>query len=57
MEALQAERTFESEGRIENIKEFFGVVEEFDAQHDSAELADFMEWAALRTDLDSMQRG
>jgi DNA helicase-2/ATP-dependent DNA helicase PcrA len=55
--ALQAERTFESEGRIENIKELFGVVEEFDAQHDGAELADFMEWAALRTDLDSMQEG
>ena len=36
LQALQAERTFESEGRIENIKEFFGVVEEFDAQHESA---------------------
>ncbi len=58
--ALEAERTFESEGRIENIREFFGVVEEFSAQHPAqgdepaAGLPQFMEWAALRTDLDTL---
>ncbi|MDO8986667.1 MAG: 3'-5' exonuclease, partial [Coriobacteriia bacterium] len=63
MGALQAERTFESEGRIENVKEFFGVVEEFAAQHQvgddepPAGLAQFMEWAALRTDLDTLAQG
>jgi len=58
--AFEAERTFESEGRIENIKEFFGVVEEFSVAHvpeegePDAGLPQFMEWAALRTDLDTL---
>ncbi|MDP2181125.1 MAG: DUF3553 domain-containing protein [Actinomycetota bacterium] len=55
--ALQAERTFESDGRVENVKEFFGVVEEFCAQHADAGLPEFMEWAALRSDIDSLQEG
>ncbi|PKQ10263.1 MAG: DNA helicase UvrD, partial [Actinobacteria bacterium HGW-Actinobacteria-9] len=58
--ALEAERTFESEGRIENVKEFLGVVEEFSIQHAPAEgepepgLPQFMEWVALRSDLDTL---
>ena len=62
--ALEAEKTFEAEGRIENINEFFGVVEEFVAAHspdgpDDPEpgLSQFMEWAALRTDMDSLAEG
>jgi len=55
--ALTEERTFESEGRIENIKEFFGVVEEFSALHEDVGLPEFMEWAALRTDLDTLAEG
>ena len=57
VQALQAERTLEADGRIENIKEFFGVVEEFSALHEGAGLTDFMEWVALRSDIDSMQSG
>ncbi|MFZ2756021.1 MAG: UvrD-helicase domain-containing protein, partial [Atopobiaceae bacterium] len=32
--ALEAERTDEAEGRIENIREFYGVAAEFDEEHD-----------------------
>ena len=34
--ALEAEHTVEAAGRIENIREFFGVAEEFDETHDDA---------------------
>ena len=87
IEALRAENTDEAEGRIENIQELLGVVDEFSATHDDEEamfeaptvqegeggteatsesaappvrvlrgdsLADFTEWVALRTDLDTM---
>ena len=93
--ALEAEHTIEADGRIENIREFLGVAQEFDETHDNvaetleslaqlreagaldaagmdaaadqpAQPADpsvqvaaeklpaFMEWLALRSDLDSL---
>ncbi|MCH3967724.1 MAG: UvrD-helicase domain-containing protein [Atopobiaceae bacterium] len=93
--ALQAESTPESEGRVENIREFLGVASEFDESHEDVEAAletmaelraagaasaqtqvpapdvpgpaaaapqpaaaqklpAFMEWLALRSDLDSL---
>ena len=75
--ALEDEGTDEARSRVENIKEFFGVVDEFAETHDIEEamfagpteggvegepvrvlrgdsLADFIEWVALRTDLDTM---
>ncbi len=55
--ALEAEHTDEARGRVENIREFFGVVDEFDSAHPDAEFSDFLEWVALRTDLDSLQQG
>ncbi|MBS3956701.1 MAG: UvrD-helicase domain-containing protein [Clostridiales bacterium] len=55
--ALEAERTIEAEGRIENIREFFGVVGEFAEAHHEADLAAFMEWVALRTDIDTLVDG
>ncbi len=36
VKALEAERTVEADSRIENIKEFFGVAQEFDETHDDA---------------------
>ncbi|MCX8007389.1 MAG: UvrD-helicase domain-containing protein [Coriobacteriia bacterium] len=54
---LKAETTEEARGRAENVAEFFGVVEEYDAVHDDPEaktLEAFLEWAALRTDLDQL---
>jgi DNA helicase II / ATP-dependent DNA helicase PcrA len=55
--ALEAERTHEAEGRVENIREFFGVVGEFAETHESPDLDEFMEWVALRTDIDTLVEG
>ena len=75
--ALEDEGTDEARSRVENVKEFLGVVDEFAETHDIEEamfagptegsaggepvrvlrgdsLADFIEWVALRTDLDTM---
>lgn len=55
--ALKAEATIEAAGRVENIQEFFGVVDEYDAQHEDPEartLEAFLEWVALRSDLDEV---
>lgn len=91
--ALEAEQSVEADGRIENIREFFSVAQEFDESHDDAaatleslqqlreagaldgagtapaasvavepevppvaaeKLPAFMEWLALRSDLDSL---
>ncbi len=75
--ALKAQRTEEADTRVENIREFLSVVQEYVEDHeeiavedlgpdaeqallDGAELitrkpqlADFMEWLSLRSDLDS----
>ncbi len=58
LSALTAEGSDEARGRAENIHEFFGVVGEYDETHeDPAErtLEAFLEWIALRTDLDQLQ--
>ncbi|MCL2757644.1 MAG: UvrD-helicase domain-containing protein [Coriobacteriia bacterium] len=79
--ALEDERTDEALTRLENIREFYGVAQEFDEEHreglldefDSEpfdepalesllptglqQLSRFMEWLALRSDLDSLIEG
>ncbi len=55
--ALEAERTDEALGRADNIREFFGVAEEYSQTHEDVDLGSFMEWLALRTDLDSLVEG
>jgi DNA helicase II / ATP-dependent DNA helicase PcrA len=55
--ALEAERSIEADGRVENIRELFGVVDEFVAAHEEADLPAFMEWVALRTDIDTLVEG
>ena len=57
IEALEAENTDESRGRADNIREFFGVVSEFAENHEAPDLPAFMEWLALRTDLDALAQG
>jgi DNA helicase-2/ATP-dependent DNA helicase PcrA len=57
IEALEAENTDEARGRADNVREFFGVAEEFSATHDDHDLPAFMEWLALRTDLDALAEG
>ncbi len=55
--SLEAERTEEARSRVENIREFFGVVGEFAETHDAPDLPAFMEWVALRTDMDTLVDG
>jgi DNA helicase-2/ATP-dependent DNA helicase PcrA len=55
--ALRAEGSDESAARIENVHEFFGVVQEFVDQHEDADFDQFLEWVALRTDLDTLAEG
>ena len=55
--ALRAEGTIEADGRIENIHEFYGVIDEFDREHPDAGMDDFMEWVSLRSDLDTLVEG
>ncbi|MGV8082246.1 MAG: ATP-dependent helicase [Coriobacteriia bacterium] len=57
IEALEAENTDEARSRAENIREFFGVVAEFAESHEKPDPPAFMEWLALRTDLDSLAEG
>lgn len=54
--ALEAEGGDEAKNRAENIRELFGVVEEYDETHEDEErtLEALLEWVALRTDLDSL---
>ncbi len=94
IQALEAEHSVEADGRVENIREFFGVAQEFDESHEDAAatleslrqlraageegvgpaepaeqatvdevvappvasqmLPAFLEWLALRSDLDSL---
>ncbi len=54
-DALEAERTIESQGRLENLHELIGVAREF--QHDSAEpsLSGFLQEISLYSDQDAMR--
>jgi DNA helicase-2/ATP-dependent DNA helicase PcrA len=61
LEALQAERTIEAEGRIENLQELVGVAQEFEANRvvegptDVRPLEEFLAQLSLYTDQDSMK--
>ncbi|HEU4527190.1 MAG TPA: DNA helicase PcrA [Actinomycetota bacterium] len=49
---LEAERTVEAEGRIENIRELGGVAAEFEARFPGGELTDFLESISLVSEQD-----
>ena len=49
---LEEERTIESMGRIENLKELVGVAQEFEQRNPEGTLADFLEQVALVTEQD-----
>jgi len=61
LEALQAERTIEAEGRIENLQELVGVAGEFDAnrelegESEVGPLEEFLAQIALYTDQDALK--
>jgi DNA helicase-2/ATP-dependent DNA helicase PcrA len=62
IEALEAERTIEAEGRIENLQELVGVAAEFDAnrelegESELAPLEEFLEQISLFTEQDNLKR-
>jgi DNA helicase-2/ATP-dependent DNA helicase PcrA len=62
LESLQAERTLEAEGRIENLEELVGVAAEFDANRelegpsDDTPLEEFLARISLYSDQDALDR-
>jgi len=52
MVELEEERTIESMGRVENLKELVGVALEFEQRNPEAALADFLEQVSLLTEQD-----
>ena len=55
IEALEAERTIEARGRIENLQELVGVAREYRHQSDEPSLAGFLQDLALVSDQDTLQ--
>lgn len=54
---LEQERTIEAEARIENIEEFFGVIDDFEENEKEGDLAAFIESITLLTDIDTWDAG
>ena len=54
---LEEERTIEAAARIENIEEFFSVVDDFEENDHRGDLLEFIESLALLTDLDTWNAG
>jgi DNA helicase-2/ATP-dependent DNA helicase PcrA len=53
LEALEAERTIEAQGRIENLQELVNVAAEYDAaEEEGRSLANFLQQVSLRSDAD-----
>ena len=60
VEALEAERTIEAQGRLENLQELVGVAREFDAnwegEHGLPALAEFLQQLSLYSEQDAPAR-
>jgi DNA helicase-2/ATP-dependent DNA helicase PcrA len=54
MADLEAQRTIESEGRIENLKELLGVVNDFRDEYGAVTLTDFLERVSLVDDTEDL---
>jgi DNA helicase II / ATP-dependent DNA helicase PcrA len=54
LEALEAERTIESRGRIENLEELVGVAREYDAANEDGSLSGFLQEISLYADTDAI---
>src|SRR3954454_16633778 len=52
---LEAERTIESQGRIENLQELVGVAREYQEQADEPNLSSFLQELSLYSDQDAMR--
>ena len=55
LEALEAERTIEARGRIENLQELVGVAREYRQQAEDASLAGFLQDVSLVSDQDTIR--
>jgi DNA helicase II / ATP-dependent DNA helicase PcrA len=55
LEALEAERTIEARGRIENLEELVGVAREYDAGGDERTLSGFLQEISLYSDQDALR--
>ncbi len=55
LEALEAERTIEAQGRIENLEELVGVAREYDAVAEEPSLEEFLQQIALFSDQDALR--
>ena len=55
VEALEAERTIEAQGRIENLQELVEVAREYDATADNEGVAGFLQQISLLSDADSLR--
>jgi len=54
LESLEAERTIEARGRIENLQELVGVAQEYGAQAESPSLSEFLQQISLVSDQDTI---
>ena len=54
LEALEAERTIEARGRIENLEELVGVAREYEAAADEPSLSSFLQEISLYSDQDAL---
>lgn len=55
MDALRAERTIESEGRIENLEELVSVAREYEATAEEATVEEFLQQVALFSEQDNLK--
>ena len=55
LEALEAERTIEASGRIENLEELIGVAREYDAAAEEPSLSGFLQEISLYSDQDALR--
>ncbi|HWB23334.1 MAG TPA: UvrD-helicase domain-containing protein [Gaiellaceae bacterium] len=57
LEALEAERTVESRGRLENLEELVGVVQEYENAAEEPSLSGFLQEISLYSDQDALNDG
>ena len=55
LEALQAERTIEAQGRLENLEELVGVAREYDATAEEPSVEEFLQQIALFSEQDNLR--
>jgi len=55
LEALEAERTIEAQGRIENLEELVQVAREYDATAEEGSVEEFLQQISLLADTDNMR--